>query len=175
MSVARTPAGDEPVTSMPLGMESRTAVQTATQVYHGEVYVKAGFAVAGALAGGTAVHVVRQLVDVMSIGTDLPVGNVDELVEIAKERAPDAQPFLDILVPRTPADFYAFIAALIAVLTFLGVTPADENQAPAPADITIQITNLHETIINLHGGYSQLPEGQTDADRPSPPTPLGPD
>jgi hypothetical protein len=70
---------EKPVTDRPLGMDSRTAVETSSARHHGNVYVKAGAGIVGVL-GSASVEVANDVLDALDdFGADA------DLTEVAEE------------------------------------------------------------------------------------------
>jgi hypothetical protein len=96
---------DEGVTSRPLGMDSRVAVQTAALRARGAVYVKAGAAMTELVGGGSAFRIAHQLVDIVETGreTSLEVG---DLVALANNKVPSLRPIFNLFVSKDAVAFY---------------------------------------------------------------------
>src|SRR5512132_2436533 len=165
---AEIPSGARPVERGGGPAVQSVAVRTASELYHGNVYARAGAAATQAVVSGTAIRVMRQLTDVMSIGTDSTT-EVDQLVALAKEKAPDAQPFLVLIDARTSKEFREW---LLVVSTFLGLCLQwyETHHQPPPAEkIEIQITNLHRNFIEIEQHFRGSTEPDTPASRPGAP------
>lgn len=116
----------EPVDRRPLGMDSRVAVQTASDRHHGDVYIKAGAAAARAVGTG-AVHVeVTRVVELLR-AAQASGASPDAVADAITRESVILGWVMKLIIPRSPEAFWALIASLLMIFQMTADTP------PSPA------------------------------------------